>query len=184
MAAISASSTLHSFCRPTNHHLSSTRLLPLSKTPSFRIRTTVDFKTCSIDGFQKQNRRGMRKMRSTEGGGEEGVAVAEEEQQPQQLQDTVSVPVSPSDTLTMFFQADGTLNETAIPKVTKALEDIEGVSNLKVRVTEGIATVELMKQTTVQATGVASSLVELIQGVGFKLQTLNLSFEDEDEVLV
>ena len=44
--------------------------------------------------------------------------------------------------------------------------------------------VKLSKQTTVQATGVASSLVETIQGAGFKLQTLNLSFEDEDEVLV
>ena len=43
---------------------------------------------------------------------------------------------------------------------------------------------KLSKQTTVQATGVASSLVETIQGAGFKLQTLNLSFEDEDEVLV
>jgi len=44
--------------------------------------------------------------------------------------------------------------------------------------------VKLLKQTTVQATGVASNLVETIQGAGFKLQTLNLSFEDDDEVLV
>lgn len=40
--------------------------------------------------------------------------------------------------------------------------------------------IQLKKQTTVQATGVASSLVETIQGSGFKLQTLNLSFEDEE----
>lgn len=40
--------------------------------------------------------------------------------------------------------------------------------------------VQLKKQTTVQATGVASGLVETIQGAGFKLQTLNLSFEDEE----
>jgi len=40
--------------------------------------------------------------------------------------------------------------------------------------------VQLKKQTTVQATGVASGLVETIQGSGFKLQTLNLSFEDEE----
>lgn len=37
------------------------------------------------------------------------------------------------------------------------------------------------KQTTIQATGVASGLVETIQGLGFKLQTLNLSFDDDDD---
>ncbi|XP_030954030.1 uncharacterized protein LOC115976711 isoform X2 [Quercus lobata] len=76
-------------------------------------------------------------------------------------QPAVSVPVSPSDILTMFFQAEGVMNEATVPTVTKALE--------------------LTKQTTVQATGVASSLVETIQGSGFKLQTLNLSFEDEED---
>ncbi|KAL1357119.1 hypothetical protein AAHE18_05G233600 [Arachis hypogaea] len=79
----------------------------------------------------------------------------------------------------MFFQAEGTMSESAIPTVSKALEDIEGVASLKVQVLEGLATVELKKQTTVQATGVASSLVETIQGSGFKLQTLNLSFDEE-----
>lgn len=42
--------------------------------------------------------------------------------------------------------------------------------------------VQLTKQTTVQATGVASNLVEIIQGAGFKLQALNLSFEDEEDM--
>lgn len=42
---------------------------------------------------------------------------------------------------------------------------------------------QLTKQTTVQATGVASNLVEIIQGSGFKLQTLNLSFEDEEDTV-
>ncbi|KAG5254576.1 metal ion binding protein [Salix suchowensis] len=79
--------------------------------------------------------------------------------------------------------AEGTMNETAIPKVTKALEGTEGVADLKVQVLEGIASVELTKQTTVQATGVASSLVELVQSSGFKLQTLNLSFQDEEDAL-
>ncbi|KAL3526022.1 hypothetical protein ACH5RR_014394 [Cinchona calisaya] len=78
---------------------------------------------------------------------------------------TVSVTVSPSDVLTMFFQAEGTMNETVIPTVSKALEETEGIADLKVQVLEGIASVELTKQTTVQATGVASSLVELIQSV-------------------
>ncbi|CBI34968.3 unnamed protein product, partial [Vitis vinifera] len=83
----------------------------------------------------------------------------------------------------MFFQAEGTMNETAIPTVTKALEETEGITTLKVQVVEGIASVALTKQTTVQATGVASSLVETIQGSGFKLQTLNLSFEDEEDII-
>ncbi|THG19643.1 hypothetical protein TEA_019064 [Camellia sinensis var. sinensis] len=55
----------------------------------------------------------------------------------------VSVPVSPSDILTMFFQAEGAMNETAIPTVTNALEETEGITNLKVQVVEGIATVEV-----------------------------------------
>lgn len=33
-----------------------------------------------------------------------------------------------------------------------------------------------------QATGVASNLVEAIQGAGFKLQTLSLSFDDFDDI--
>lgn len=41
--------------------------------------------------------------------------------------------------------------------------------------------VQLTKQTTVQATSVASNLVEIIQGSGFRLQALNLSFEDEED---
>lgn len=94
------------------------------------------------------------------------------------------MPVSPSDVLTMFFQAEGTLTESAIPAVTEALEQTEGITGLKVQVVEGIASVELTKQTTIQSTGVASSLIETIQGAGFKLQTLNLSFEDKEEVFV
>ncbi|KAF8083235.1 hypothetical protein N665_0787s0017 [Sinapis alba] len=176
MASIAASSTFHSFSATKSPNLSSSTLLPLSKNLTFRTKPIGNSRVCS---FTKQNRLGFRKLSSVGEGGE-GVAVADEEQQ----QETVSVPVSPSDMLTMFFQADGTLNEAAIPNVTKALQDMDGVSNLKVQVSEGVAVVELSKQTTVQATGVASSLVETIQGAGFKLQTLNLSFEDEDEVLV
>ncbi|CAL5185774.1 unnamed protein product [Lathyrus oleraceus] len=108
------------------------------------------------------------------------------EQQPSSTseQQPVVVPISPSDTLTMLFQAEGTLKETAVPPLTKALEEIEGVKNLKINVFEGLATLELEKQTTIQATGVASGIVETIQGLGFKLQTLNLSFDDEDVVAV
>ncbi|KAJ6826868.1 uncharacterized protein M6B38_369520 [Iris pallida] len=109
---------------------------------------------------------------------EEAVApAAEEEKEP------VSVPVSPSDMLTMFFKAEGMMDEPSISKVSKALEEIEGISDLRVQVSEGIGSVELTKQTTVQATGVASNLVEVIQGSGFKLQTLYLSFEDEEDAI-
>ncbi|CAH9088873.1 unnamed protein product [Cuscuta epithymum] len=102
---------------------------------------------------------------------------------PQAIADeTVSVPVSPSDALTMFFRAEGTMNDALIPQVTKALEEIEGISDLKVQVAESMASVELTKQTVIQATGVASSLVETIQGSGFKLQTLNLSFKDGEDL--
>ncbi|PON75991.1 Heavy metal-associated domain containing protein [Trema orientale] len=140
-------------------------------------------------------RRGVRRVRSV-GEGETPVPAQEDEQASAQQegeaeaassseqQQAVSVPVSASDTLTMFFQADGTMSEAAIPGVTNALEGIEGIANLKVQVVEGIASVELEKQTTVQATGVASSLVETLQGSGFKLQTLNLSFNDEENVAV
>ncbi|CAL5325745.1 unnamed protein product [Camellia sinensis] len=86
----------------------------------------------------------------------------------------------PVSALTMFFQvteaarreraitgsvrrAEGTMNEAAIRTVTNALEETEGVANLKVQVVEGIASVELTKETTIQATGVASNLVEIIQ---------------------
>ncbi|KAK1290635.1 hypothetical protein QJS10_CPB18g01817 [Acorus calamus] len=92
-----------------------------------------------------------------------------------------SVPVSPSEFLTMFFKAEGTMSESAVASVASALEETEGVSEMKIQIVEGIASVELAKQMTVQATGVASSLVEIIQGAGFKLQTLNLSFEDEED---
>lgn len=44
-----------------------------------------------------------------------------------------------------------------------------------------VARMQLKKRTTIQATGVASGLVETLQGSGFKLQTLNLSFEDEED---
>ncbi|CAL5371926.1 unnamed protein product [Camellia sinensis] len=122
-------------------------------------------------------------------------SVAEETLVPEETDQPVSA-------LTMFFQvqvpegqlpqegrglsqdqyAEGTMNEAAIRTVTNALEETEGIANLKVQVVEGIASVELTKETTIQATGVASNLVEIIQGSGFKLQTLYLSFEDEETI--
>ncbi|XP_022861891.1 uncharacterized protein LOC111382218 [Olea europaea var. sylvestris] len=147
--------------------------------PCFRFQSKI--KICAIAPATK--RRFHTKIRSV--AEEEETLVSEAEASPPPAdattEQTVSVPVSPSDVLTMFFLAEGSMTDAAIPTVTKALEDIEGVTNLEVGVLEGIASVKLTKQTTVQATGVASSLVEIIQGSGFKLQTLNLSFQDEED---
>lgn len=85
------------------------------------------------------------------------------------------------ESLAMYFKAEGSLNENAVSKVTKVLEGTEGVSKVKVSVDEGAATVELVKQTNIQATGVASSLVEIIEQEGFKMQALSLGFDDDDD---
>lgn len=39
---------------------------------------------------------------------------------------------------------------------------------------------QLVKQTNIQATGVASGLVEIIEQAGFKMQALSLGFDDDD----
>eukprot|EP00897_Mesotaenium_endlicherianum_P004662 jgi/Mesen1/4223/ME000219S03353 len=85
------------------------------------------------------------------------------------------------DNLVMYFKAEGTLPDAAYAKVQKALEGVEGVTNVKVTVTEGCAQVECTKMTTVQATGVASGIVDVIQKQGFKMQNLILGFDDEEE---
>ena len=82
------------------------------------------------------------------------------------------------DGLIMNLKVEGTLNDSLIPKVTEALKKIQGISNLKVYSSEGVATVELLKQTNIQATGEASSLLETLQGEGFKLQNLSICFDD------
>ncbi|KAJ6423880.1 hypothetical protein OIU84_024785 [Salix udensis] len=180
MTTLSTFSALHSVCTP---NAPGTPSPPLTRRITTRFHgLPVSFKHLALKKTSDFYSHGPRRLRSLE----EETQIPEEEEQEvpgQSEQQTVSVPVSPSDTLTMYFQAEGTMNETAIPKVTKALEGTEGVADLKVQVLEGIASVELTKQTTVQATGVASSLVELVQSSGFKLQTLNLSFQDEEDAL-
>ncbi|GFP98889.1 hypothetical protein PHJA_002032800 [Phtheirospermum japonicum] len=181
----------------------SSALSPLQfQVPSIKFQT--QFKNSSIScnssvvKFNKHGKLGLTTVRAV--AEEEETLVPEEETPPSPAaaisDQTVSVAVSPSDVLTMFFQAEGTMTESAIPAVTKALEGVEGISDLQVQLLEGIGTVEILvkkqtlrgkieneltKQTTVQATGVASNLVETIQGSGFKLQTLNLSFQDEED---
>ncbi|XVF16482.1 hypothetical protein REPUB_Repub10bG0034900 [Reevesia pubescens] len=151
--------------------------------PTFHTKVSpFSFNNSTLSSKKDKNLYWIWKLKSAE---EEETAIPEQEETASaEPQESVSIPVSPSDTLRMYFQADGTLNEAEIPRVTKALEETEGISSLKVQVLEGIGTVELTKQTTVQTTGVASNLVELIQGSGFKLQTLNLSFDGEEDILV
>ncbi|XP_061369741.1 uncharacterized protein LOC133312539 [Gastrolobium bilobum] len=180
MATLYSSSSLHSI------RLCSTTI-PTTSSPSLAFCNFPFRPLCSILKAQTTKNRGVCVAKAVEEetqlASQQEEVSTESEQQQQPLtseQQPVVVPISPSDTLTMFFQAEGALNETAIPALTKALEETEGVTDLKVQLVEGLATLELKKQTTVQATGVASSLVETIQGSGFRLQTLNLSFEDEE----
>ncbi|KAI9082556.1 hypothetical protein K1719_035425 [Acacia pycnantha] len=173
MVAISAFSSLLPFC-------TACRIPAPSPSLSFR---NVHLQSCVTPLKQRRSKNPrLRLVKAVE----EETQVSQQQDDPQvepstSDQQPVVVPVSPSDTLTMFFQAEGALNESAIPAVVKALEGMEGVQDLKVRINEGIASVELKKQTTVQATGVASGLVETLQGSGFKLQALNLSFEGEED---
>lgn len=185
MATIFASPSI-SYCKLFNPHKNPTTLCPASvSTTTFsssmpiRLRFTHTVPNSYSNSFlSKKKLSNFNKIRSV---AEEETVIAEDTTINQgEVEPTVSVPVSPSDILTMFFQAEGTMSEAAIPSVTSALQETEGVSSLRVQVHEGIASVELKKQTTVQATGVASNLVEIIQSSGFKLQALNLSFEDED----
>ncbi|CAM8974404.1 unnamed protein product [Rhodiola kirilowii] len=77
---------------------------------------------------------------------------------------------------TSFRHAEGTMNEDGYShrdqgireESTFLVQEIEWVTNLKVQVLDGIASVELTKQTTIQSTRtVASGMVEKIQGSGF-----------------
>ncbi|XP_068638852.1 uncharacterized protein [Aristolochia californica] len=175
MAGISVFPSLSSACRTNCRFIRSFN----SSTPIPLIGRLLFQKTGALCGFQSlkwKRSTEARKVRAVE---EETIAPEEENEAPVEL--PVAVPVSPSDMLTMFFQAKGTMQESAIPAITKVLEGIEGIADLKVHVLEGIASVELTKQTTIQSTGVASNLVEVIQGSGFKLQTLNLSFLDGED---
>ncbi|CAM6092431.1 unnamed protein product [Calypogeia fissa] len=87
----------------------------------------------------------------------------------------------PSDWIAIFFEAEGSLPEASVGKLTSTLEAIEGVSGVDITASsDGTATVRLTKQMNVQATGVASGLVDVLLKGGFKLQALNLGFDEED----
>ncbi|XP_065877028.1 uncharacterized protein [Euphorbia lathyris] len=183
MATLSPFSSLYSVSTPKSHTVSShspLQNLHFQFHGFSKSSKCLNLKNTPI--YKNPLSHGSRKLRAVE-----DETLIPQEEQPQVEggeQQAVSVPVSPSDTLTMYFQAEGMMNEASIPAVTNALEGTDSIADLKVKVEEGIASIELTKQTTVQATGVASSLVELIQGAGFKLQTLNLSFADEEDIVV
>ncbi|KAK4417734.1 hypothetical protein Salat_2186100 [Sesamum alatum] len=178
MASVSA----FSLSRPTSPFRPFSSALPPLHSQFACIKFQSPFKSFAISSNKHSFLRPTKVRAVAE---EEEALVPEEETSPPPASaapdQPVSVAVSPSDVLTMFFQAEGTMADSAVPAVTKALEEVEDIADLKVQVLEGIASVELTKQTTVQATGVASNLVEIIQGSGFKLQTLNLSFQDEED---
>ncbi|KAL2950839.1 hypothetical protein AAZX31_19G012100 [Glycine max] len=180
MATLFSPLSLHS-ARPSSSSFSSSSSSssssPFFAFCSFPLRSRISSLKAQTILLQKMKRVVKAVEEETQ---QELTAVDESEQPSTSEAPPVVVPVSPSDTLTMFFQAEGTVSETAIPALTKALEETDGVTDLKFQLAEGLAILELKKQTTVQATGVASGLLETIQGSGFKLQTLNLSFEDEE----
>jgi len=83
--------------------------------------------------------------------------------------------------LAMYLKVEGFMSEGSIPKLSKALEAEENLSNIQVKVVEGCGIVQCTKLTTVRATGVASGLVNLMQQNGLTVQTLSLGFDDEAE---
>ncbi|KAG6395979.1 hypothetical protein SASPL_142113 [Salvia splendens] len=146
MASISAFSlsTHTSPCSLSNYP--SSALSPLnSQSPCVKFRT--QFKnyaiSCNSSVCKHPNSRRAIVRAVAE---EEGILIPEEEASPRASEatadQTVSVAVSPSDVLTMLFQAEGTMSDAAVPAVTKALQGVEGVTDLKVQVLEGIASVE------------------------------------------
>nr|ABK23791.1 unknown [Picea sitchensis] len=139
---------------------------------TLRLQNSMVWSMESHRTIQAKDLQQRRRLRAV---AEDTELVSEGTQEEQQ----VTAVVSQSDKLTMFFKADGTIVEPLVIKVSQALEALEDVSDVKVETLEGITTVELVKQTTVQATGVASGLVEMLLGMDFKLQSLCLSFEDE-----
>ncbi|KAL8193513.1 hypothetical protein R6Q57_026648 [Mikania cordata] len=193
MATLPASSSI-SCCTVIKPHKNPNTLLPPSVSSTtvscslpIRLRLanhciTIPYSNLNLSVFQKRLPN-LKKIRSSVVEEETIVPEREEESSSEQGEVeatvTVTVPVSRSDMLIMFFKAEGTMSEAAIPSVTNALEETEDISNLRVQVLEGIASVELKKKTTLQATGVASNLVEILQNSGFKLQTLSLSFDDD-----
>lgn len=108
-------------------------------------------------------------------------AVAEQLQAAATEETTSEEGELPSDSLSIFFEAEGSLPEASVASLTSALENLEGVSAVRVSTTsDATATVTLTKQMTVQETGVASSLVDVLLKGGFKVQALNLGFDEQD----
>ncbi|CAL4892898.1 unnamed protein product [Urochloa decumbens] len=52
-----------------------------------------------------------------------------------------ATPAYTSDSLILYFKAEGTMEERAIPKITETLQGMEGVKDLEVLIEEGIGSV-------------------------------------------
>nr|DAD34669.1 TPA_asm: hypothetical protein HUJ06_005309 [Nelumbo nucifera] len=116
-AAVAALSSPYSICRNNCSLFSSSSSLgtPL---PCLRLgRNGVAHSSLYLTN--KKSTREMQRFRSV---AEETLVPEEEQKEEAPVNESVSVPVSPSDMLTMFFQAEGTMDESAVPTVTKALE--------------------------------------------------------------
>ncbi|KAK4393030.1 GPI ethanolamine phosphate transferase 1, partial [Sesamum angolense] len=146
MASLSA----FSLSRPTSpvspfSYPSSASSLLHSQFPSIKFQSPF-FKSSAVSCISSNKHSFLRPTKVRAVAEEEEALVPEEETAPPPASaapdQPVSVAISPSDVLTMFFQAEGTMTDSAIPAVAKALEEVEGITDLKVQVLEGIASVE------------------------------------------
>ncbi|KAL8124404.1 hypothetical protein AgCh_012157 [Apium graveolens] len=107
-------------------------------TPTSSINTTSNtlcFKNPKVENFNIS--RGLKVTRLNKITAsvveEQETLIPDEQAAPEASQPSVSVSVSPSDILTMFFQAEGTMPETAISSVAKALEVIHTAEKHKIQ---------------------------------------------------
>nr|DAD31028.1 TPA_asm: hypothetical protein HUJ06_009879 [Nelumbo nucifera] len=116
MASVEAFPSLYSFCRTNNCFLISNSTSLTTSVHCLRLGTNR-VSSRSLHFTRKKNTE-FRRIRSVT----EETLVPEEQKEETPVDQPVSIPVSPSDMLSMFFQAEGIMDESAIPTVAKALE--------------------------------------------------------------
>ncbi|XP_002968622.2 uncharacterized protein LOC9631577 [Selaginella moellendorffii] len=82
--------------------------------------------------------------------------------------------------LVMMLKAEGSMPDVSIPIVQSSLEAMEDVSDVRITTFEGLTSISLTKKTIIQATNVASEIVDTMEKAGFRMHTLNLAIDDED----
>ncbi|VAH19242.1 unnamed protein product [Triticum turgidum subsp. durum] len=58
-----------------------------------------------------------------------------------EVAEAAGAPAYTTESLILYFKAEGTMEERSIPKITQALEGMDGVSDLEVLIEEGIGSV-------------------------------------------